>query len=85
MLTIDWASDPVFSSPQEGSISLTVKFVEFANPLPFNATPYDPEPYGQTLYYNALRGDYGPVGPYVPPPPPEPAESQPSASGLQTL
>jgi hypothetical protein len=85
VLTIDWASNPVFSSPNEGSINLTVKFVEFANPLPFTAIPGDPEPYGQMLYYNAMRGDYGPIGPYVPPPSPAPVDSQPPSSGLQTL
>lgn len=67
MLTIQYAKDPKYNSFDNGSIFLIVKFVEFAEELPFNATPYDPEPWGVELYNNAQAGQYGPVAPYVPP------------------
>ena len=78
MLTIEYAYDPVYGSPDGQTINLQVKFVEMAEVLPFTATPYDPEPYGVELYYNAQAGDYGPVAPYVPPP-------DPVVEGAQTL
>lgn len=67
MLTIEYAYDPVYAAADESAIDLKVKFVEMLEVLPFAATPYDPEPYGVELYYNAQAGDYGPVAPYVPP------------------
>jgi len=58
-----------------------LKFEEFANELPFSASPNDVEPYGVELYNNAVAGDYGPVAPYVPPPEPV----QPVANGVQNV
>jgi hypothetical protein len=84
-LTPTDVKDPVYSSPNEGSIFMQVKFAEFPDYLPFNATPDDPMDYGRELYYNAQAGMYGPVGPYVPPPPLEPQPNQPAVTGAQTL
>lgn len=67
MLTVEYAYDPVYGDPDHSVINLMVKFVEMPDVLPFSATPYDPEPYGRELYYNAQAGMYGPVAPYVPP------------------
>jgi hypothetical protein len=67
MLTIEYAKDPVYSSPDLQTIELIVKFVEFSEEMPFGATPFDPMPYGVELYNNALAGNYGPIAPYVPP------------------
>ena len=67
MLTIEYAKDPVYSSPDLQTIELIVKFVEFSEEMPFGATPFDPMPYGLELYNNALAGNYGPIVSYVPP------------------
>jgi len=75
------AKNPEYSSPNEASIFMDVKFEEFPDYIPFNATPTDPMEYGRTLYANAQAGMYGPVAPYVPPPDPP----QPVTSGAQTL
>ena len=81
MLTIEYARDPVYSDATNDTIFLIVKFYEMADELPFGATPFDPEPYGRELYYNAQAGMYGPVGPYVPDVDPP----QPITEGAQTL
>lgn len=70
MLTIQYAKDPVYGSADGQTIELIVKFYEFANELPFGATPFDPMPYGVELYNNAVAGLYGPIAPFVPPPTP---------------
>jgi hypothetical protein len=81
MITIEYAKNPIYGSADGQIIDLIVKFYEFANELPFGATPFDPMPYGVELYNNAVAGLYGPIAPFVPPPEPE----QPSSSGTQTL
>ena len=78
MLTVEYAYDPIYANADGDAINLMVKFVEMPDVLQFCATPYDPEPYGVELYYNAQAGDYGPVAPYVPPP-------EPVVEGAQTL
>jgi hypothetical protein len=65
MLTIEYAKNPQYSSANNESIYLIVKFVEFADELPFGATSYDVEPHGVELYNNAIAGQYGEVAPYV--------------------
>lgn len=67
MLTIEYAKDPVWVSEDGQQIQLTVKFFEFANEMPFNATSFDPMPYGVELYNRAKNGEYGEIGPYIPP------------------
>jgi hypothetical protein len=69
MFIVEWAKDGVYRDGSGQVIDLTVKFLEFNEPVRFAATPTDPEEYGRQLYANAVRGDYGPVAPYTPPPP----------------
>jgi hypothetical protein len=80
MLTIEYASNPKYASMDGTCIELQVKFVEFAEILPFGATSYDPMPYGVELYNRALAGEFGPVEPYV-----GSTEDQPTTTGSQTL
>ena len=70
MLTVQYAKDPVYDNAEGTFINLIVKFEEFAEEMPFGATPNDPEEYGRELYANAKAGLYGEVAPYVPPEPP---------------
>ena len=81
MLTIESATNPVYVSADGTCISLQVKFEEFAEVMPFGATPYDSMPYGVELYNRALAGEFGPIAPYVAPPEPD----QPTTTGAQTL
>lgn len=76
MLTIEWAKNPVYTDGTGNIIDLTVKFVEFSDPVEFAATSYDSEEYGRQLYVNAVAGQYGPVAPYVPPVPVPPTAEQ---------
>jgi hypothetical protein len=64
MLTIEYAKNPKYNSEDQKQILLTVKFVEIAEELPFNATDFDCEEHGRILYANALNGDYGTVEPF---------------------
>lgn len=61
MLTVQYAKDPFYNDPENQTVFLTVKFVEMASELPFNATPYDDMDYGRELCANAKNGDYGVV------------------------
>jgi hypothetical protein len=81
MVTIESATDPVYANAEGTCITLQVKFEEFAEVMPFGATPFDPMPYGVELYNRALAGEFGPIAPYVPPPEPV----QPTTQGAQTL
>jgi hypothetical protein len=81
MLTIESATNPVYSSADGICISLQVKFAEFAEVMPFGATPYDSMPYGVELYNRALAGEFGAIAPFVAPPEPV----HPTTQGAQTL
>ena len=83
MLTIEYAKNPTYSSEDEQNIYLIVKFYEFAEEVPFGATPFDPMPHGVELYNKAKAGEFGPVAPYVPPN--TPAPDQPVTFGTQSL
>lgn len=80
MLTIESATNPVYSSEDGLHVELQVKFAEFKEVLPFGATPYDPMPYGIELYNRALAGEFGPIAPFV-----APEVTQPVTQGAQTL
>lgn len=71
MLTIQSAHSPVYSSEDNSTIALKVKFLEFDGELPFGASPKDDMPYGVELYQRALTGEFGAIAEFVPPPPPE--------------
>ena len=81
MFTLEYAKDPIYNSEDGQQIHLTVKFEEFGEELPFNATSFDPMPHGVDLYNRAKAGEFGPIAPYVAP------ETQPQAvvEGAQTL
>jgi len=81
MLTLQYAKDPFYGDAIGNNITLTVKWEEFNEEMPFGATTYDPEQYGRDLYYRAQAGEFGPVAPYVPPPEPV----QPTTQGSQNL
>ncbi len=44
-----------------GKIDLMVKFACFPSPVPFTASPDDPEEHGRLIYAAAMKGDYGPI------------------------
>lgn len=70
MFTLQYAKNPVWGDETGNVISLTVKWEEFNEELPFAATSYDVEPWGVDLYNRAKVGEFGEVAPYVPPIPP---------------
>jgi hypothetical protein len=69
MFTLEYANNPVYSSPDNTSISLTIKWEEFGEEHNFAATLYDSEPHGVDLYNRAIAGEFGEIAPYVAPPP----------------
>lgn len=82
MLTIQYAKNPVYGSEDGSVVTLTVKFEEFNEEMPFGATPYDTMPYGVDLYNRAIAGEFGLIAPFpvlVAP------EDQPVTTGAQTL
>ena len=82
MLTLQYAKDPIWNSDDGQQIFLIVKWEEFNEEHPFNATSFDSMPYGVDLYNRAKAGEFGAIAAYVPPPEPEP---QPITTGSQTL
>ena len=68
MITVEYANSPVWANADNTAINLNVKFVGFADVVPFTASPTDDTTYGPELFANAEAGDYGPIGAYVPPP-----------------
>ena len=77
MLTIESASNPKYTSKDENSIDLNVKFLEFNEVLPFTATPFDNTSYGVELYNRAKANEFGIVEPYV-------APTQPITTGIMS-
>lgn len=67
MFTLQYAKNPIWNDEQGNQILLTVKWEEFAEEMPFTATPYDTESWGRELFANAKNGNYGEVKPYEPP------------------
>ena len=80
MVTIESATNPVYATSDGTCITLQVKFEEFAEAMPFGATPYDPMPYGVELYNRAIAGEFGAIAPYT-----GPELEQPTTQGAQTL
>jgi hypothetical protein len=65
MFTLQYAKDPVYNNEEGTSILLIIKWEEFVEEMPFNATSYDPEPHGVDLYNRAKAGEFGSVAPFV--------------------
>jgi hypothetical protein len=59
MFTIEYAKNPIWNDAEHTSVHLTVKFAEFEEELPFNATLHDPMQYGVELYNRAISGEFG--------------------------
>jgi hypothetical protein len=81
MFTLQYAKDPIWNSDDGQQILLTVKFNEFNEEFPFNATSFDPEPHGVDLYNRAKNNEFGEIASYVPPL--TPAEDQPPTIGTE--
>lgn len=67
MLTLQYAKNPVWNSEDGQQIELIVKWEEFAEEMPFNATSFDNMSYGVDLYNRAKAGEFGEIAPYIPP------------------
>lgn len=85
MLTIVSAHSPVYSVPDHSQVSLKVKFAEFDEELPFNATSHDPMPYGVELFNRAMDGEFGQIAPFEAPKSPVVDGLQPTVNGAQIL
>jgi hypothetical protein len=71
MPTTENVKNQIYTNDIGDSINCDVLFQGSTDYIPYNATSYDPEPYGVELYNQLVAGDWGPVAPYVPPPPQE--------------
>lgn len=67
MFTLEYAKDPIWADATGNAITLLVKWAEFNEEHPFNATNYDSEQHGVDLYNRAVAGEFGVVASYVPP------------------
>jgi hypothetical protein len=63
-LTVELASNPVYSNEEETSIYLTVKFKEFGSAIPYRVSTESTETFDIDLYNNAKEGVYGNILPY---------------------
>lgn len=68
-LTYTAVTNPVYDDAKSQSISCMVQFSTFPNPIPFIATPDDPESHGSEIFADCVAGKYGTVGAYVAPKP----------------
>jgi len=67
MFTLEYAKDPIYNSDDGQQILLIIKWQEFQEEMPFNATVFDPEPWGVDLFNRAVAGEFGTVAPFVKP------------------
>lgn len=56
------AANPVWSNAEKTTIDLMVKFPHFSEPVPFTASPNDPEQHGRDIYELAAAGKFGEIG-----------------------
>jgi hypothetical protein len=66
MFTLEYAKNPTWNDAEGNSICLIVKWEEFVEEMPFNATNYDSMPYGVDLYNRAKAGEFGEIGEFIP-------------------
>lgn len=83
MFTLEYAKNPIWNSNDRQQINLTVKFIEFNEEIPFNATLFDSMPHGVDLYNRAKAGEFGEIAPYSTTI--DPAPDQPTTIGAQNL
>lgn len=65
-MIVEYAKNPQWANRDQTTINLIVKFESIAEELPFGANANDPEQYGQTIYIQALNGDFGIIAPFTP-------------------
>lgn len=82
MFTLEYAKNPEWNSEDGQQIFLVVKWAEFNEEHPFNATSFDSMAHGVDLYNRAKAGEFGEIAPYSTTI--EPAPDQPT-TGAQTL
>jgi hypothetical protein len=86
MLTIENIRNPVFSNNEGTAITCFVKFAEFEEEHPFNATSYDSMEHGRLAYQRIMAGEFGEIGEFVEYLPiPVSANNQPVTTGSQDL
>jgi hypothetical protein len=83
MLTLQYAKNPMWNSGEGDQIFLIVKWEEFNEEHPFNATSFDPMLYGVDLYNRAKAGEFGEIAPWVDPM--VATQPQPQTTGSQDL
>lgn len=82
MRTITACTHSVWRDSTHTQILCQVTTKEAGGPFPFNVMDGDPEPHGQQLWNDLVKGKYGLIAPYVPPTPPE---DRASSSGLKSV
>jgi hypothetical protein len=86
MLTIENIRNPVFCNDERTAIDCLIKFEEFSEELPFNATSYDSMEHGRQAYQRIMAGEFGEIGEFVEYLPiPVAANNQPTTTGSQDL
>ena len=66
---------PKYNNVEKTSIDVLVQFDGWAAPVPFTASPDDPEPHGVQLFTDLILGKYGPIEDYAPPAKPLPGKA----------
>lgn len=85
MFTIENIRNPVFSNIEGTAIDCFIKFAEFSEEYPFNATSYDTMEHGRQAYERIMSGEFGAIGPFVEFIPVDEDQPQPTTTGSQTL
>ena len=86
MLTIENIRNPVFSNNEGTAIDCFIKFAEFTEEHPFNATSFDTEEHGRQAYQRIMSGEFGEIGEFIEfLPTPVAANNQPATTGTQDL
>ena len=89
MLTIEYIRNPVFSNAEGTAIDCLIKFAEFAEEHPFNATSYDSMEHGRQAYERLMAGEFGEIGEFVEylpiPVSANTVNNQPTTTGSQDL
>jgi hypothetical protein len=85
MFTIEYIRNPVFSNNEGTAINCFIKFAEFSEELPFNATSFDSMEHGRQAYQRIMSGEFGAIGPFVEFIPVDADQPQPQTTGSQDL
>jgi hypothetical protein len=89
MLTIENIRNPVFSNNEGTAIDCLIKFEEFSEEHPFNATSFDSMEHGRLAYQRIMAGEFGEIGEFVEylpiPVSANAANNQPATTGSQDL